>query len=87
MIGQEGNEYLKSASDPLQVSTEVVEVVDAVSEIRDLQFQRTGDGEGKLTLDLSNPAVDVNVFSEGGDVNVQFIDTTIAPRLMRRFEV
>ena len=87
MVGQEGNEYLKSTSDPLQVSVGVVEVIDAVSEIRDLQFQRTGDGEGKLTLELTNPKVDVNVFSEGGEVNVQFIDTTVAQRLMRRFDV
>ncbi len=87
MVGQEGNEYLKSTSDPLQVSAAVVEVIDVVSEIRDLQFQRTGDGEGKLTLDLTNPAVDVNVFNQGGEVNVQFIDTTVAPRLMRRFDV
>ena len=87
MVGQEGNEYLKSTSDPLQVSVGVVEVIDAVSEIRDLQFQRTGDGEGKLTLELTNPKVDVNVFSEGGEVNVQFIGTTVAPRLLRRFDV
>ena len=87
IVGQEGNEYLKSTSDPLQLSTGVVEVIDAVSEIRDLQFQRTGDGEGKLTLELTNPKVDVNVFSEGGEVNVQFIDTTVAQRLMRRFDV
>ena len=87
IVGQEGNEYLKSTSDPLQVSAGVVEVIDAVSEIRDLQFQRTGDGEGKLTLELTNPKVDVNVFSEGGEVNVQFIDTTVAQRLMRRFDV
>jgi type IV pilus assembly protein PilQ len=87
IVGQEGNEYLKSTSDPLQVSAGVVEVIDTVSEIRDLQFQRTGDGEGKLTLELTNPKVDVNVFSEGGEVNVQFIDTTVAQRLMRRFDV
>ncbi|MDG2046983.1 MAG: type IV pilus secretin PilQ [Halioglobus sp.] len=87
MIGQEGSEYLKSTSDPLLMSAGVVEVMDAVSEIRDLQFQRTGDGEGKLTLELTNPKVDVNVFSEGGDVNVEFLDTTVAQRFMRRFDV
>ena len=87
MVGQGGNEYLKSTRAPLQVSTSVVEVIDAASEIRDLQFQRTGDGEGKLTLELTNPKVDVNVFSEGGKVNVEFIDTTVAQRLMRRFDV
>ena len=87
IVGQEGNEYLKSTSDPLQVDASVIEVLDVASEIRDLQFQRTGDGEGKLTLELTNPKVDVNVFSEGGEVNVQFIDTTVAQRLMRRFDV
>jgi type IV pilus assembly protein PilQ len=87
MVGQGGNEYLKSTRAPLQVSTSVVEGIDAASEIRDLQFQRTGDGEGKLTLELTNPKVDVNVFSEGGKVNVEFIDTTVAQRLMRRFDV
>ena len=87
IVGQEGNEYFKSTSDPLQVDASVIEVIDTVSEIRDLQFQRTGDGEGKLTLELTNPKVDVNVFSEGGEVNVQFIDTTVAQRLMRRFDV
>ena len=87
MVGQEGSEYLKSTSDPLLMSAGVVEVMDAVSEIRDLQFQRTGDGEGKLTLELTNPKVDVNVFSEGGNVNVQFLDTTVAQRFMRRFDV
>ncbi|MEZ7951696.1 MAG: type IV pilus secretin PilQ family protein [Halioglobus sp.] len=87
MVGQEGNEYLKSTSAPLQVSTGVVEVMNAVSEIRDLQFQRTGDREGKLTLELTNSQVDVNVFSEGGEVNVEFIGTTVAPRLLRRFDV
>ncbi len=87
IVGQEGNEYFKSTSDPLQVDASVIEVLDVASEIRDLQFQRTGDGEGKLTLELTNPKVDVNVFSEGGEVNVQFIDTTVAQRLMRRFDV
>ena len=87
IVGQEGNEYFKSTSDPLQVDASVIEVLDVASEIRDLQFQRTGDGEGKLTLELTNPKVDVNVFSEGGEVNVQFIGTTVAPRLLRRFDV
>ncbi len=87
LVGQEGNDYLKPASEPTQVKTAVVEVAEVASEIRDLQFQRTGAGEGKLTLDLSDPSVDVNVFSEGGEVNVEFIDTTVAQRLMRRYDV
>jgi len=87
VVGQEGDDYLKPTSGPTQVKTAVVEVAEVASEIRDLQFQRTGAGEGKLTLDLSDPSVDVNVFSEGGEVKVEFIDTTVAQRLMRRYDV
>ena len=31
--------------------------------------------------------MDVNVFSEGGDVKIEFLDTTVAERLMRRYDV
>ncbi len=87
VVGQEGSDYLKQTTEPHRVSTAKVEVTEVVSEILDLQFQRTGDGEGKLTLELTNPSVDVNVFSEAGDVKVEFLDTTVAERLMRRYDV
>ncbi len=87
VVGQEGTDYVKQISDPHSVSTGVVEVADVASAITDLQFQRTGDGEGKLTLELTDPSVDVNVFSESGDVKVEFLDTTVAERLIRRYDV
>ena len=87
VVGQEGTDYAKPGGERLQVKTEVVQVADVASKISDLQFQRTGDGEGKLILQLTDPSVDVNVFSEGGDVNVQFLDTTVDERLMRRYDV
>ncbi len=87
-VGQEGTEsYMKPTADPHAVATAVVPVTEVDSEISDLQFQRTGDGEGRLTLELSNPSVDVNVFSEGGDIKVEFLDTTVPERLMRRYDV
>ncbi|MEZ5570791.1 MAG: type IV pilus secretin PilQ [Halioglobus sp.] len=87
VVGQEGNDYVKPGGENLQVETAVVPVAEVASEISDLQFQRTGAGEGKLTLELTDPSVDVNVFSEGGDVKVEFLDTTVAERLMRRYDV
>jgi type IV pilus assembly protein PilQ len=69
------------------VETAVVPVTDIASEITDLQFQRTQGGEGRLTLQLTNPSVDVNVYSEAGDIKVQFVDTTVPERLMRRYDV
>jgi len=87
VVGQEGTDYVKPGGERLQVETEVVKVTDVVSKISDLQFQRSGDGEGKLILQLTDPSVDVNVFSEAGDVTVQFLDTTVDERLMRRYDV
>jgi len=87
VVGQEGTDYVKQTTDPHRVNTAVVEVAEVVSEITDLQFQRTGEGEGRLTLELTDPSVDVNVFSEAGDVKVEFLDTSVPERLMRRYDV
>jgi type IV pilus assembly protein PilQ len=88
VVGQDGaQEYAKQTTDPHTLPTKVEQVSEVVSEITDLQFQRTGDGEGRLTLDLTDPSVDVNVFSESGDVKVEFLDTNVPERLMRRYDV
>ena len=87
VVGQDGTDYVKVTSDPNRLKTEVSPVIDVVSEISDLQFQRTGNGEGRLTLELTDPSVDVNVFSEAGDIKVQFLDTNVPERLMRRYDV
>lgn len=87
VVGQDGGDYAKSTTDPNRLHTQIDPVVDITSEISDLQFQRSGEGEGRLTLELTNPSVDVNVFSEAGDVKVQFLDTTVPERLMRRYDV
>ncbi|WP_197484072.1 hypothetical protein, partial [Halioglobus sp. HI00S01] len=60
VVGQDGDDYLKPASDPNRLPTEVTPVADVDSEISDLQFQRTAEGEGRLTLALTDPSVDVN---------------------------
>lgn len=87
-VGQdsEGQIY-KRGTDPNAVATAVEKVTEVASRISDLQFQRGADGEGRLILELSNPSVDVNVFSERGDVKVEFVDTTIPERLMRNYDV
>ena len=88
VVGQESaGDYIKQGTDPYRVETKIVPVTEVASEITDLQFQRTGDGEGRLTLELTNPSVDVNVFSEGGDIKVQFVDTGVPERLLRRYDV
>ncbi|MDZ7783136.1 MAG: AMIN domain-containing protein [Halioglobus sp.] len=87
VVGQEGTDYLKPATDPHQVETDIAKVNRVESMISDLQFQRTAEGEGRLTLQLTNPSVDVNVFSEAGDIKLEFLDTNVPERLIRRYDV
>lgn len=82
----EGN-YFKPGSDPNRVQTRVEDVLSVKSSIRDLQFQRGPEGEGRLVLQLSDPSADVNIFSERGDVKIEFIDTDIPERLLRNYNV
>ena len=88
VVGQDGaQEYMKQTTDPHTVPGSMDKVVEVVSEIVDLKFQRTADNEGRLTLDLTDPSVDVNVFSEAGDVQVEFLNTNVPERLLRRYDV
>lgn len=87
-VGQDADsEYFKAGTDPNTLKGQIEPVVEVISEIQDLQFQRSPAGEGRLILQLTNPSVDVNVFSESGDVKVEFLDTTIPERLLRRYDV
>ena len=74
-----------SATDILRTDANRVERV--VSEITDLAFQRSPEGEGLLILTLTNPGVDASIFSEGGDITLQFRNTNVRESLIRRFDV
>jgi len=87
-VGDSGTaNYLKPNSEPNALSSRVETVIGATTEINDLQFQRTPEGEGRLILTLSDPKVDVNVFSESGDIKLEFKDAAVPERLLRRFDV
>ena len=86
-VGQDGGQAMaaSSATDILRTDANRVERV--ASEITDLAFQRSPDGEGLLILTLTNPSVDASIFSEGGDISLQFLNTNIRESLIRRFDV
>jgi len=87
-VGNEGaNEYLKPIADPLALKTHAVAADKSSVIIESLEFQRSDEGEGRLMLTLSNPDVDVNVYSEGGLVKIEFLDTSAVEGLLRRYDV
>ena len=88
LVGNEGaDEYLKPISDPFAVGQEKAPISDGRSRIEALEFQRTEEGEGRLMLTLSDPKVDVNVYSEADVVKVEFLDTMAAEDVLRRYDV
>ncbi len=69
------------------LDTQASQVEGAVAELEDLEFRRSQDGEGRLILTLSDPSIDVNVFSEGGNINLELLRTSVPASLLRRFNV
>ncbi|MDA8678951.1 type IV pilus secretin PilQ [Luminiphilus sp.] len=67
--------------------TDADRVERVMSEITDLAFQRSPEGEGLLLLTLSDPGVKASVFSEGGNITLQFRHTGVRKSLIRRFDV
>lgn len=88
LVGQEsGGEYAKASTADGILESQVTQVEDARSSLTDLQFRRSESGEGRLILALSDPSVDVNVFSEGSLINLEFLATNVPESLLRRFDV
>jgi len=88
LVGQEsGGEYAKPSTADGIFESQVTQVDGARSSLTDLQFRRSEAGEGRLILALSDPSVDVNVFSEGSLINLEFLATNVPESLLRRFDV
>ena len=87
-MGQDSSgEYTERTSADKVLKTQVTQVTQARSQIEDLEFRRSPEGEGRLVLALSDPSIDVNVFSEGGNINLEFMQTSVPETLLRRFDV
>ncbi len=63
---------------------------DATSEgksIRDVTFRRGKDGEARVVVQLSNPNTGIDIRRQGGNLVVEFLDTSIPEHLRRRSDV
>lgn len=87
-VGQDSSgSYAQTSTADGVLETQMNRVAKVESEITDLQFRRSEEGEGRLVLTLSNAAVDVNVFSEGSRIALEFLDTAVPESLLRNFDV
>jgi type IV pilus assembly protein PilQ len=55
--------------------------------LRDLDFRRGANGEGRIVVDLPNSQVAVDVRQVGNQVLVDFLNTGLPPTLRRRLDV
>jgi len=55
--------------------------------LRDVDFRRGNLGEGRIVVDLSSANVGIDIRQQGRQVLVDFINTDVAPNLVRRLDV
>lgn len=86
-VGAHNGQIVSAPSSAKILRTDATRVEKAESEITDLSFRRSPEGEGLLILQLANEAVDVSIFSEGRDITLEFFNTNTRESLIRRFDV
>ncbi len=55
--------------------------------IRDVDFRRGTNGEGKIVIDLSSPNIGIDIRQQGKSVVVDFLNTAVRRELVRRLDV
>lgn len=55
--------------------------------IRDISFRRGRDGEGRVTVDLSDPGTGIDIRQQGKDLVVEFLKTSLPASLRRKLDV
>jgi type IV pilus assembly protein PilQ len=55
--------------------------------IESVDFRRGANGEGRVLVSLSDPAIPVNIHEEGGKIMLDFAGTALPAKLQRRLDV
>lgn len=61
--------------------------VNARYKIQNMEFRGTDKQGGRLIIDVSDPAVPVDVTQKGEEINIKLLSTKLPSRLMKRFDV
>jgi type IV pilus assembly protein PilQ len=55
--------------------------------VRDVMFRRGPGGEGRILIDLEDPAVGIDVRKQGNEIMVEFANSSVADTLLRKLDV
>lgn len=61
--------------------------ISASHAIKDIDFRRGEEGEGRILVSLSDPGTSVNIQQQGGKLALDFIDTSLPAELEQRLDV
>ncbi|HJV24385.1 MAG TPA: type IV pilus secretin PilQ [Aromatoleum sp.] len=61
--------------------------VAAAGAIRDINFRRGKDGEGRVVVQLANPETGIDIRQQGGNLVVEFLKASLPEHLQRRSDV
>ena len=56
-------------------------------ELRDINFRRGKNGEGRIQVDLSDPGIGIDIRQQGTALLVDFLKTSLPPNLQRNLDV
>jgi len=55
--------------------------------ITSIDFKRGENGEGRIIIDLTNPSISTDVWREGDNINIEFLNAQLPEELQRRMDV
>ena len=91
LVGADGRERAAAAADDdrgfVQETAQRSSAPVGSSSIRDVDFRRGKEGEGRVIVKLSNPKAPVNVTTEAGKIVVEVRNTDLPRELQRRLDV
>lgn len=58
-----------------------------INSLRDIDFRRGANGEGRIEVDMTKTGAGVNVQQQGSDIFIEFVDTSLPSSLRRRLDV
>jgi type IV pilus assembly protein PilQ len=60
---------------------------DARFSLKDIDFRRGPQGDGKIVVTLSDPTVGIDIREQAGEILLDFANTSVPPELQRRLDV
>ena len=72
---------------PLVAHFEATKPQEAAQSVRDINFRRGKNGEARISVDLSDPNVGIDIRQQGANLVVDFKKTTLPGSLNRRLDV